>query len=175
AEQLWQSTYGAYVAAWTPDHSRVLLGDGYTNGDVVLYEVDASGARAMLWGTPIEERDPERDYPLSGFRDAYGTASGEGVLVAATLHEDTGSRAYLDLSQPGELQAVAIVGIAHEGVGELEGLDQLEDDRYSLTFNIDGCTWVYAGRLDERARSFTIERVLVGEGELAGGVLHGID
>ena len=30
AESLWQSQYGAFVAAWTPDHSRVVLTDGYT-------------------------------------------------------------------------------------------------------------------------------------------------
>jgi dipeptidyl aminopeptidase/acylaminoacyl peptidase len=175
AEPLWQSPYGAFVAAWTPDHSRVVLVDGYTMGDVVLYEVDASGARTMLWGTPIEERDPEAHYPLSGFRAAYGTTSGSGVLLATTLYEDTGSLAFLDLARPGEADPVAIDGLAHDGVGELEGLEHLEDDRYSLTYNIDGCSWVYTGRLDEGARSFTVERVLVGHGELAGGVLHGLD
>src|SRR5262249_27466062 len=123
AEQLWQSQYGAYVVAWTPDHSRLVIGDGYTNGDVVLYEVGGSGERAMLWGTPIEDRDPGAHYVLSGFRAAHGTGSGAGVLLATTLYEDTGSLAYLDLSQPGELDAVAIEGIAHDGVGELEALD----------------------------------------------------
>ena len=44
-ESLWQSTYGAYVAAWTPDLSRIVLADGYTIGDVVLYEIDDAGAR----------------------------------------------------------------------------------------------------------------------------------
>ncbi len=58
AETLWTSPYGAFVAAWTPDHSRVVLTDGYTMGDSVLYEVDDAGSRRMLYGTPIEERDP---------------------------------------------------------------------------------------------------------------------
>ena len=62
----------------------------------------------------------------------------------------------------------------HDGVGELEGLEHLDGDRYSLTYNIDGCSWAYAGTFDEAARSFTVDRVLVGEGELAGGVLHGL-
>ena len=44
-ESLWQSTYGAYVAAWTPDLSRIVLADGYTIGDVVLYEIDDARAR----------------------------------------------------------------------------------------------------------------------------------
>ena len=174
AEALWQSGYGAFVAAWTPDHSRVALVDGYTMGDVVLYEVDA-GERTMLFGTPIEERDPERDYPPSGFRGGRGTASGLGLLLTTTLYDDTGTLAYLDLSRPGELEQVAIDGLRHRGVGELESIDHLGGARYSLVYNIDGCSWAYAGVLDEESRSFTIERVLVGEDELAGGVLHGID
>jgi dipeptidyl aminopeptidase/acylaminoacyl peptidase len=173
AESLWQSPYGAFVGAWTPDHSRVVLLDGYTMGDVVLYEV-VDGSRRMLYGTPLEERDPETEYPLSGFRSAYGAASGAGVLLVTSVYADTGSLAFLDLARPGELEPVSIDGLAHEGVGELEGLEHLADDRYSLTYNIDGCSWVYAGAFDEAARTFSVERVLVGQGELAGGVLHGI-
>jgi dipeptidyl aminopeptidase/acylaminoacyl peptidase len=174
AEALWQSSYGAYVAAWTPDHSRVALVDGYTIGDVVLYEVQG-GERRMLFGMAIEERDPEQDYPLSGFGGGHGTASGLGLLLTSTLYDDTGALAYLDLARPGELEEVAIDGLRHSGAGELEGIDHLEGDRYSLVYNIDGCSWAYAGVLDEASRTFTIERVLVGEDELAGGVLHGIE
>jgi dipeptidyl aminopeptidase/acylaminoacyl peptidase len=174
AESLWQSQYGAFVAAWTPDHSRVVLTDGYTMGDSVLYEV-VEGERRMLYGTPIEERDPEGDHPLSGFRGAHGTQSGRGMLLTTTLFDDAGTLGYLDFSNPGEVEPVRLDGIRHEGAGELEGLDHLEGDRYSLTHNIDGCSWVYTGALDEGARTFTIERVLVGEGEFAGGVLHGLD
>ena len=174
AEELWKSPYGAFVAAWTPDHSRVALVDGYTTGDVVLYEVDGSGDRNMLYGTAMEEREPETQYPLSGFRAGYGTASGSGIVLTTTLFDDAGTLAYLDFSRPGEVEPVAIQGLVHAGAGELDGLDHLEGDRYSLLYNIDGCSWVYAGELDETARTFRIERVLVGEGELAGGVLHGI-
>jgi pimeloyl-ACP methyl ester carboxylesterase len=172
-EELWRSSYGAFVAAWTPDHSRVVFFDGYTNGDVVLYEVD-SGGRRMLYGTPIDERDAETDYPLSGFGGGHGTSSGAGILLTTTLFEDTGGLAYLDLSRPGQVEPVAIEGLAHEGAGELEGFDHLDGDRHLLLYNIDGSSWAYAGSFDEGARTFAIERVLVGEGELAGGVLHGI-
>jgi dipeptidyl aminopeptidase/acylaminoacyl peptidase len=172
-ESLWQSPYGAFVAAWTPDHSRVVLLDGYTMGDVVLYEV-VDGSRRMLYGTPLEERDPETEYPLSGIRSAHGTASGAGVLLVASAYDDAGSLVFLDLARPGELETVSIDGLAQQGVGELEGLEHLDDDRYSLTYNIDGCSWVYAGAFDEAARTFSVERVLVGQGELEGGVLHGI-
>ena len=44
-ETIGESTYGAMVAGWTPDHSRVVLADLYTMGDIVLYELDATGDR----------------------------------------------------------------------------------------------------------------------------------
>jgi dipeptidyl aminopeptidase/acylaminoacyl peptidase len=174
AERLWESPYGAFVAAWTPDHSRVALVDGYTMGDAVVYEV-VDGSRRMLYGTPLEDRDPEAQYPLSGFRAAYGTTSGAGVLLTTTLYDDSGSLAFLDLARPGELERVSIEGLVHDGIGELEGLEHLEGDRYSLTFNVGGCSWAYAGTFDEAARSFSVDRVLAGQDELAGGVLHGLN
>jgi dipeptidyl aminopeptidase/acylaminoacyl peptidase len=174
AEEIWRSPYGAFVVGFTPDHSRVILSDGYTVGDVVLYEIGANGERRMLYGVPLDERDPEADYPLSGFGRGHGTASGAGLLLTTTLYDDSGSLAFLDLSRPGELEPVAVDGLEHEGAGELEALTHLEGDRFALTYNIDGCSWVYAGTFDEAARSFTLERVLVGLGELGGGVLHGL-
>ena len=173
-ETLAQSPYGAFVAAWTPDHSRVIHADGYTMGDVVLYESDRMGARRLLYGTPIEERDPETEPELTGFRSSHGTATGSGVLLATTLFDDTGSLGYLDLEQPGVVEPVAISGLVHEGVGELERIQHLEGDRYALVYNIDGCSWVYDANLDEPSRTVTVTSVLVGQGELADGVLHGL-
>jgi pimeloyl-ACP methyl ester carboxylesterase len=174
AEKLWESPYGAFVAAWSPDHSRIVLTDGYTLGDIVLYEV-VDGERRMLYGTAIEDRDPGGEYPMSGFADAYGTQSGQGMLLTTTVFEDTGSLAFLAFDRPDELEPVAISGLEHDGIGELEGFDHLEDDRYLLKFNIDGCSWSYAGAFDEPAKAFVVDRVLVGEGDLANGVLHGLN
>src|SRR5262245_57038235 len=39
-DELGASTYGAIPAAFTSDHSRVVLGDQYMIGDIVLYEAD---------------------------------------------------------------------------------------------------------------------------------------
>ncbi len=39
-EILGEGMHGPYPVAWTRDHSRAVLGDGYTAGDVVLYERD---------------------------------------------------------------------------------------------------------------------------------------
>ncbi len=176
-EQLGQSPYGAFPAAWTPDHSRVVLADGYTAGDTILYEPDGDGGRRMLHGTPIDEREEGVEYPPSGFRDGgHGVVSGNGLLLGTTLHgDDAGSIAFLAFDRPGELDPVAIEGLVHEGVGELEDIKHLEGDRYAVIYNIDGCSWAYDARFDEGSRTLTAERTLVGEGELAGGVLHGLD
>jgi pimeloyl-ACP methyl ester carboxylesterase len=175
AETLWSSQYGALVSAWTPDHSRVVFSDGYTMGDSVLYEILESGERRMLYGTPLDEREPGVDVVLSGIRYSHGTASGEGILLTTTLFADTGTLGYLGLDRPGMIEPVSITGLEHDGVGELERIEHLEGDRFALILNIDGCSWVYDGRFDEPARSFAAERVLVGKGELSGGVVHGLD
>jgi pimeloyl-ACP methyl ester carboxylesterase len=171
-ETIAQSTYGAIPVAYTPDHSRIVFADQYLVGDVILYEVDG-GERRLLYGTPLEEREPGGDYPLASFNSAHATEG--GVLVTTTLFDDAGSPGYLDLSEPGEVKPVEVDGVVHEGVGELERLQHLTGDRYAAIFNIDGSSWAYDARFDERARRLTLDRVLVGNGELEGGVLHGLD
>jgi len=174
AEELGRSMYGGFPAAWTPDHSRIVLGDGYTLGDSILYEPDGNGGKRVLYGTPIEEREPGREYPLTGFRSAHGTESGEGILLATTVFGDAGTPAYLAFDRPGELESVAVEGVVHDGAGELEGVEHVEEDRYVLVYNIDGCSWAYEARFDEAGRALSIERVLVGDDELGGGMLHGL-
>jgi pimeloyl-ACP methyl ester carboxylesterase len=172
--ELGQSPYGALPAAFSSDHSRVVLGDQYLVGDVVLYEPDRSGGKNVLYGTPLEEREQGKEYPRTGFRATHMTASGAGILLVTTLFDDRGTPAYLPLDG-GELEHVALDGVAHTGEGELERLQHLEDDRYAAVFNIDGCSWVYDAQFDESSRRLSLEQVLVGQGELADGVIHGID
>jgi pimeloyl-ACP methyl ester carboxylesterase len=172
-ETLHASAYGAIPFAWSSDQSRVILADAYLAGDVVLYEVDG-GERKMLYGTPIEEREEGREYKRNGFRSARVTTSGDGLLVVTTLFEDTGGPGYLPLNG-GDVEQVAVEGVVHEGNGELERLQHLEDDRFAAIYNIDGCSWVYDARFDEESRKLALDRVLVGEGELADGMAHGID
>jgi len=174
-EQLGQSPYGAFPVAWSSDHSRVVLADQYLIGDTVLWEPHGNGGRTILLGTPIEEREEGREYPRAGFGSFHTTASGDGLLVVTTLFDDTGSPGYLPLDGGQELEPVTVGGVVHEGAGELERLQHLEGDRYAAVYNIDGCSWVYDAEFDEPARRLTLSRVLVGQGELADGVLHGVD
>jgi pimeloyl-ACP methyl ester carboxylesterase len=173
-ERLGQSPYGAFPVAWSSDHSRVVLSDQYLLGDTILWEPDGNGRR-ILHGTPIDEREEGREYPRAGFRSSHTTASGDGLLVVTTLFDDRGTPGYLPLDAEGELEPVAVDGVVHEGEGELERLQHLEDDRHAAIYNIDGCSWVYDAQFDEPARRLTLTRVLVGQGELADGVLHGVD
>jgi dipeptidyl aminopeptidase/acylaminoacyl peptidase len=173
-ETVGQSPYGAFPAAWSKDHSRVVLGDGYTAGDTIVYEPDGAGGRRILYGTPIDEREEGKEYPLTGFRGAHAVESGNGLLIGTALFGDEGVPAFIAFDRPGEIEPVSITGLAHTGAGELEDLRHLEGDRYAAIYNIDGCSWVYDARFDEAARSLTVERVLVGEGDLAGGVIHGL-
>jgi dipeptidyl aminopeptidase/acylaminoacyl peptidase len=172
-EEIGKSAYGAFVAAWTPDHSRVILADGYTAGDVVLYEM-RDGTREMLYGTPIDEREEGKEYPLTGIRGTHATKSGEGILLSSTVADDAGSPGYLAFDGSGEIEPVAVEGLAHSGVGEIENVAHLEGFRYALTYNIDGSSWVYEATFDEPGRKLTVDRVLVGEAELAGGMVHGL-
>jgi len=169
-EGLGRSPYGAVPAAWSSDHARVVLADQYLRGDVVLYE---PGGR-VLHGTPLGEREEGREYPRAGFASSHVTASDQGMLVATTLFDDRGTPGYLVLDG-GDVEPVAVDGIVHRGEGELERLQHLERDRYAAVYNIDGCSWAYDAQFDEAARRLTLERVLVGQGELADGVLHGLD
>src|SRR5436190_2655200 len=173
-EALGQSKYGAIPFAWTPDHARVVLADEYLVGDELWYELDSEGRRHVLYGTPIEDREEGREYPLPGLRSPYGTTSGHGILLVASVFDDAGTTAYLDLGRPGQLEQVSVDGLAHSGAGELERIERLDGDRYALHYNIDGSSWAYDARFDEAGRTLTVTDVLVGQGVLAGGVLHGL-
>jgi dipeptidyl aminopeptidase/acylaminoacyl peptidase len=172
-DELHASTYGAIPFAWSSDHSRVIFQDEYLMGDGVLYEL-VDGERKVLLGTPLEEREDGREYPRAGVRSARVVSSDSGLLLVTTLHEDTGAPAFLPLDG-GELESVTVEGVAHEGVGELERLKHLEGDRFAAVYNIDGCSWVYDASFDEQNRTLSLDRVLIGQGELADGMMHGLD
>jgi len=172
-ETLHSSKYGAVPFAWSSDHARVIFADQYLRGDTLLYEF-VDGERRVLHGTPIEEREEGREYPRPGFDSGHMTASGKGMLLDTTLFDDTGTPGYLPLDG-GELEPVTVKGIAHEGHGELERLQHLDDDRFAAIYNIDGCSWAYDSRFDEEGRTLTLDRVLIGQEELAEGMVHGVD
>jgi pimeloyl-ACP methyl ester carboxylesterase len=171
--KLGESRWGSQVVAVNADHTRAILGDGYTVGDVVLKEWTADGAALrLLYGTPLEDRAADQDVPLTNFGFCYYPPGDHGLLCQTSLYDDAGGLGYIDLARPLEMRPVAITGTQHSGAGELVSIRDLHDDRYMLEYNIDGASWLYEGRFDEAALELRLERVIAGEGELANGVLE---
>src|SRR5260370_8195064 len=70
------------------------------------------------------------------------------------------------------MQPVEIMGMQHSGLGELVALSHLCDARYTVEYNIDGCSWLYEGTFDEASLTMKLERVLCGRGKLTNGTLE---
>lgn len=170
--ELYRSLYGGAASGSSPDHTHVLIIEGYTPGDHVLYLWEEStGEVRLLNGRPLEQRQPDEDVPITGFAAADFTPSRRGVLCLTSLFEDTYGLGYLDLTDPETVARVEVSGIAHKGSGEMENLKHLRGNRYALQYNIDGCTWLYEGVFDEDALEMTLEHVICGREPLDGGVM----
>ncbi len=169
-----ESTWGLFPAAHNKNHSQVLLGEGYTVGDGVLYHVKGD-ERKVIYGKRIEDRAEGESVPLNGIIASEFAPSGRGALISSAVFDDTYNLGYINFSKPGELVPVKVKGIIHKGKGEMTGVAPLVDDRYLVIYNIDGCSWVYEGVFDEEKRTMTYKYVLVGRKPLANGKLEHID
>ncbi|MDQ3928529.1 MAG: prolyl oligopeptidase family serine peptidase [Chloroflexota bacterium] len=171
--KIYESKWGAYGGDINDSETLAVLGEGYTVGDIILRLANLeTGEVKVIYGTPLEEREPGQKVPLSGFGSVQFTEGDRGLLLTTSLFEDTYGLGYLDLREPGEVVPVEIEGTLHTGVGELELAEHTIGNRYRLQYNIDGASWVYEGSFDQDARKFTIESVICGRGELSGGVLE---
>lgn len=171
--KLHSSVFGAFIDSVSEDHNKVILLDGYTIGDHVV-SMWENGEVGKLYGTPLEERQPDGEYPPNGMGGSHFIQADAGLITFTTLFDDAGGLCYFDLENPDDLTEVPINGTVHQGMGEFLGLKHLEDDRYLASYNIDGADWVYEGVLDEDRLSFNITHTLVGQGELSNGVLEHI-
>lgn len=171
---LGSSPYGNSALAVNADQSQIILADGYTAGDNVLYHWQrATGERTLLYGAPLEQRTPGETVPLTAFGGAEFT-QGQQLLLTTALFTDSYGLGYLSLKAPAQVKPVAITGLQHSGVGELVNLKHCYDNHYLLIYNIDGCSWAYEGIVDEKALTFTVTRVICGTGVLQNGVLESI-
>ena len=169
-----ESEWGLVPTAHKKDHSRLLLLTGYTFGDTVLYSW-SRGEQKLLHGQPLEERAEKEDVPLNGIGTAVFAPSERGAIVLSAVFEDTFNLGYMDLRKPGELKPIRLKGVVHRGAGEMVDLEHLAEDRYLVTFNIDGCSWVYEGFFDEEKLLMDLKHVLVGRKPLDGGKLEHIE
>jgi len=169
-----ESAWGALPLGYSEDHTKTLLGDGYTVGDAVLYLYDGS-KKTVLYGIPLDERKPDETVALNGLGAALFSHSGHGVLVTCSVFEDTYSLGYIPLDQPGKLLPVKVSGVRHEGLGEMTSIEHLHNDRYAIGYNIDGCSWLYEASFNEEKHSVKLKHVIVGEEPLDGGLLEHYD
>lgn len=168
-----RSMYGAFHAGHNRDHTKVVIGDGYTVGDNVffLWEQGKEGVK-LLYGVPLEQRAEGQEVPLNGLGSAYFVDGDKGLLVTCTIFDDKGGFGYLDLAKPGEITPVKVTGVVHQGEGELDGFDHLDGECYAVTYNIDGVSWLYEATYDAARREVRLEAVLTGKGQIASGVLE---
>lgn len=169
-----ESEFGYGISAHSKDHSRLLLGTGYSVGDGVLVSWN-KGKLETLYGKLMEDRAKGEQLPLNGLGAALFSPSGKGALVTSSVFEDTYSLGYIKLKKPGELKPVTLKGVVHKGVGEMENIIHLTEDRYAVTFNIDGCSWAYEGVFNEEKLTFNLKHVLVGQDPFDGGMIEHLD
>ncbi len=170
-----RSRFGSGSLTASDDYSHAILLEQYTFGDSVAYSWRTGGdSRRKLYGTPQEERRPGEQPPLTGFTSAAFTPTGNLLFVTA-LFSDNYGLGFLGREDGAEMQPVETVGVVHTGVGEMTHVRHRSGNRFTVTYNIDGVSWVYEGSFDQDALRFTADRVLVGQGVLAGGVLEALE
>jgi hypothetical protein len=79
-----ESEWGAQPFSPNADHSRILLGDGYTSGDNVIWMLEA-GTKTLLCGKPIEQRADGEVVAPNGLGGVVWTPSQAGLLVTSAL------------------------------------------------------------------------------------------
>lgn len=175
---LGKSLYGNSFNGVNKDHSMVILADGYTAGDVVLYVWRTGVAgRQLLYGIPIEKRAEDQQIKLSGFGTCNFTPDNEGLLFRTNLFSDEGTIGYFLLDDPTNVVEVPVSGLKHKGAGELVDLKTVHDNIFLLEYNIDGCSWLYECSYHENKgeRLLEITRTLCGLPPLENGVLMGYE
>jgi pimeloyl-ACP methyl ester carboxylesterase len=171
--ELARSLYGTMPVAHTPDFTAVVLIDQYTFGDEAYYLWrKGEGERKLLLGVPVDQRKEGQVVPPNGLAAAHLTD--KGLLFISALYADGYGLTYLPLNNPQAVAEVSVHGLVHTGQGELTDVQHRRGDICTITYNIDGASWVYEGMFDEELRRFDVRRVLVGQGQLAGGVVESI-
>lgn len=169
------SLYGNHYIGANQDYTKILLVDGYTVGDHVVYLwTKEAGERVLVYGVPIEDRQEGQSVPLSAFGEAFFTSDEKGLLFFNAIFEDTYGIGYLSLESPDQVQRVEIGGTTHSGSGEFVEFDHLDGNRYFLKYNIDGCSYGYEGEFDQQNLRIDVDKVIFGSGGLSSGVAQSI-
>jgi len=172
--KLGESPWGSFVDGVNEQNTKVILSDGYTAGDTTIYLwTIEKPERQLLYGIPIEERQPGQEVPLSAIFSCHFTPGDHGLLFVTALFEDTLGLGYFALDDPKEVKKVKIKGLIHTGLGEFTNIQHLHDNHYMLFYNIDGSSWLYEAAFDEESLVMKVKWVVTGRGEIQNGVLEG--
>ena len=172
-DQIAESVYGLYPDAKTKDYSKLILVEGYSPGDHVVYQWEKGrDTLELIYGKPLSERTEGEEVPPNGIGAGHYVRDNQSIFFHTTLFEDTGGLGYLDFSNPDDVKPMQITGLVHSGTGEFNGAQHLEENRFVLNFNIDGVSWLYEARLDESSMTMNAEHVIAGQGKISNGVLE---
>lgn len=172
--KLSEGRFGMIPQGIAPDHGRYIFANQFGVGDNVLYLGDGSSDPTLLYGLPMAQRQPDKPVQPNGISSIVFVEDNNALLFSSILFDDAYSLGRMDLANPDTPTPVPVVGLAHTGAGELESLEELSNGRFKLTYNIDGISWVYEASYDAEAQQIAINHTLIGEGELANGVLESI-
>lgn len=170
-----ESMYGGMPSGNNAAFTHFILGEGYGAGDIVLFRYHLGDDEPVpLYGTPMSQRQPGQEFPPNNFNEVYFIREERALVLSTSLFSDSYGIGFMALDAPEILHPVTIEGVVHQGQGEMISFTHLEGNRYMVGYNIDGCSWQYEGTLDEQALVLRLEYLLVGQGELANGVLESI-
>ncbi len=170
-EKITESEWGRYPAAYNKNHSQLLLGEGYTVGDDVV-RLHKGNDLQTIYGKPIEERKDDENVALNGLGSTLFSPSAKGVIVTCAVWDDRYSLGYIALAKPGEAAPIKIKGIKHKGIGEMTGVEHLKDNRFLISYNIDGCSWAYEAVFNESKLEMNVIHVLIGKRPFDNGKLE---
>lgn len=173
--KLSESMYGGVPVSSNKAYNSFVLVESYGMGDIVLFRyAPGDEAPTALFGTPISQRQPGQEYRTNNINEVYFTDDESALFISTSLFADSYGPGLLSLADLQEVKPVTVTGVVHTGQGEMTGLKHLTGNRYLVEYNIDGCSWAYEAALDADKLVLHLERVLVGQGELANGVLDAI-
>jgi pimeloyl-ACP methyl ester carboxylesterase len=171
--ELFRSSGFAMAVCNTVNHKKIAIIEAFSVGDEILYLWESGKSKkTVLLGTPISDRKPDERIQLTGINGASFTKDENGILISSAIYSDTYSVGYLDLKNKKGLKRVKIKGLIHSGKGELEGISGLKEDQFTLSFNIDGISWLYQVSWKKDKKLLKVERTICGGKPLENGTLE---
>lgn len=174
-EKISEGMFGMFPMGINESNDEYILAEEFGIGDTVLYRANrADKTPQHFYGVTLAQRQAGQKAEATAVGNLHFAANEQGLIFSSILFDDSYSLAYMPFADPANVTPIQLTGVRHSGVGEMEGVEYLKDNRYTVQFNIDGCSWLYEGELDETTWTMNLIHLLCGEGELANGVLESV-